>query len=355
MRLLVVSVVLLNAFSLSAQEEILHATDSLSVDDRPRDSLRSQYIQRFPDYFFVYPVLKRRGLSFELTRPDKSAQLTYKPNSTYSLGMGVYLFEVGLELGYAIPLGEQSIARFGESVARDIQLTAFARRWGVDAFYQRYSGFYIDDKEYQPLVTEPYPHRQDIATKNFGVTGHYLFNSRKFSFRAAYNFAERQFHSHGSFLMLAALNSFRVAADSSIVSANRKAEFGPAVDFERLRYTTFSIAPGYTYNLTYHYFFLNATLGFGPAHHWINYQLEGSNATHHDIAINSFFGSRLAVGYNGDRIFGGISFLSQGSRLKFHDATFSNNNSVFKMLVGYRFREVGILKKRVIDLLPFTF
>jgi hypothetical protein len=354
MRLLFLSAVLLAAVALRAQNATIDPDDSLAAA-RPKDSLRSTYIQRFPDYFFIFPVLKHRSLSFEMGRPDKSALLTYKPNSTYSLGLGVYLFEVGLELGYAIPLGQQSIARFGESVARDIQLSAFATRWGIDLFYQRYSGFYLDDKEYEPLASEPYPRRADIATRNFGATAHYLFNSRKFSFRSAYNFAERQFHSHGSFLLLVALNTFRVAADSSIVSDNRKTEFGPDVDFERLRYTTFSIAPGYTYNFTYHYFFLNATLGFGPAHHWVNYALEGSNATHHDIAINSFFVSRLAVGYNGDRIFGGISFLSQGSSLKFHEATFSNNNSVFKMLIGYRFREVGILKKRIVDLLPFNF
>ncbi len=262
------------------------------------------------------------------------------------------MFEVGFELAYAIPLAQHSIDRYGKSVARDLQLNALAKHWGVDAFYQRYSGFYLVDRDREPPRNEPFPQRRDIATKNFGATVHYVFNNQKFSFRSAYNFSERQLFSKGSFLLFAALNTFRVAADSSIVNDNRKIDYGPDVDFTRLRYTTFSIAPGYTYSLTYHNFFLNTTLAFGPAHHWINYDLEASGSTHHDIAINSFFGARVAIGYNADRVFGGLSFLSQGSSLKFKDVTFSNNNSVFKILVGYRFREFGILKKRVWDMLP---
>ena len=45
--------------------------------------------------------------------------------------------------------------------------------------------------------------------------------------------------------------------------------------------------------------------------------------------------------------------MSQGSTIGFENSNFSNNNSVFKVLVGYRFQEFGILKKRVWDMLPF--
>lgn len=318
-----------------------------------KDSVRRYYIKQFPEYFFLYPVLKQRSLNFELARADRSSILTYKPNNTYNLGMGVYLFELGLELSFAIPLREKSIARFGESKARDLHLNVLSKRWGVDAFYQRYSGFYIVDKEHEPPATEPFPQRSDIGTKNFGITGHYVFNNQRFSFRSAYNFSERQLYSRGSFLLFSALNTFRVSADSSIVNENRQGDFGTHVDFTRLRYTTFSIAPGYTFNLIYNNFFLNTTLAVGPAHHWINYDLEDSPGAHHDIAINSFVGGRVAIGYNGYRIFGVISFISQGSTIRFDAVNFSNSNSVFKMLVGYRFREFGILKKRVWDMLPF--
>jgi hypothetical protein len=354
MRLFLVTAFLLLALSSRAQNDV-QVTEG---DKRPpvtedKDSVRRYYIKQFPRYFFLYPVLKQRSLNFELAKTDGSSVLTFKPNNAYSLGLGLYVFEVGLELAFAIPLNEQSIQRYGESVTRDIHVNLLSKRWGVDAFFQRYSGFYLVDKEHEPLATEPFPQRADIGTRNFGATGHYIFNNQKFSFRAAYNFSERQLLSRGSFLLFAAVNTFRVSADSSIVSENRRVAFGPDVQFTRLRYTTFSIAPGYTYSLTYHNFFLNTTLTWGPAHHWVQYNLEASSSERYDIAINSFLGARVAIGYNGYRIFGGISFISQGSAIRFEDVSFSNNNSSFKVLVGYRFREVGILKKRLPELLSF--
>ena len=318
-----------------------------------KDSLRRYYIQGFPDYFFVYPVLKQRSLNFELAGNDRKSLLTYKPNNTYNLGLGFYLFELGVEFSFAIPLREQSLERFGESESRDLHLNVLTKRWGVDVVYQHYSGFFLVDRENEPQATEPFPQRPDIDTRNFGFTGHYIFNNQKFSFRSAYNFSERQLYSNGSFLLFASLNTFRVAADSSIVPDRSKSNFGNHVDFTRLRYTTFSIAPGYTFNLTYHNFFLNTTLALGPAHHWMNYDLEHNTETQHDITINAFVSARVAIGYNGYRIFGGIGFMSQGSSIGFEDVNFSNNNSVFKLLVGYRFREVGILKKRIWDMVPF--
>jgi hypothetical protein len=354
MRLFVLSLAILIPIVTWAQddEEVIEM-ETLPPVTEDKDSVRRYYIKQFPDYFFIYPVLKQRSLNFELGKRNAGSLLTYKPNNTYSLGLGVYLFELGAELVFAIPLREQSIDRFGESEARDIQLNLLSKRWGVDAFYQRYSGFYLLDNENEPDAGYPYPQRPDIATKNFGLTGHYVFNHQKFSFRSAYNYSERQLFSKGSFLMFAALNTFRVTGDSSIVRGDRQADFGSHVNFTRLRYTTFSIAPGYTFNLTYNHFFLNTTLAVGPAHHWMNYTLEGDLTEHSDIAINSFVGARVAIGYNGYRMFGGISFISQGSTLRFDDVNFSNNNSVFKMLIGYRFNEVGILKKRALDILPF--
>lgn len=335
-------------------DALISEADAAVPVTEDKDSIRRFYIKGFPDYFFVYPVLKQRSLNFELAKRDRSSVLTYLPNNTYNLGLGMYLFELGLEFSFAIPLREQSIDRFGESESRDLHLNVLTKRWGLDALYQKYSGFYILDRESAPPPPEiPYPQRPDVVTRNFGLAWHYVFNHQKFSFRSAYNFSERQLYSSGSFILTSAWNTFRVAADSSIVHHKRQENFGSQVEFTRLRYTTISIAPGYTYNLTYNNFFLNATLGLGPAHHWINYDLEGNEAVQHDTAINAYLNARVAIGYNGYRIFGGISFMSQGNTIRFEEANFSNNNSVFKVLIGYRFKEFGILKKRVWDMIPF--
>jgi hypothetical protein len=153
-------------------------------------------------------------------------------------------------------------------------------------------------------------------------------------------------------LLFSTISSFRVTSDSSIISDAQQLAFGDEVAFTKLKYTTFSIAPGYTYSMVFKSFFLNGSLSIGPAHHWIVYQQE-LGAERNETAINSFVAARLSLGYNGERVFGGISFLSQGSNVKFEDTRFANNNGSFKILFGYRFREQGILKKRVWDTIPF--
>jgi hypothetical protein len=55
------------------------------------------------------------------------------------------------------------------------------------------------------------------------------------------------------------------------------------------------------------------------------------------------------LGFNGDHFFGGMGFVLQSRSAKFETVQFSSSNSTFKILVGYRFREFGILKKRLID------
>jgi hypothetical protein len=345
-----VGIAILFSFFLQHSFAQSNAADSLSQTNP--DSIRDLYIKKFPNHFFLYPVIKQRSLSFELEKRDRSETLTYRPNNSYSLGVGFYLFELGFELGFAVPLDEKKTALYGKSYARDWQLNAYGKRFGLDGFYQKYGGFYITDKVNPIAANTAFPQRSDIVSRNSGVTINYVFNREKFSFRSIYNFSERQLFSAGSFLAFAAVNSFKLSADSSIIDTQQESIFGKKVSFKNLGYTSISIAPGYTYSLIFKNFFINGSLAIGPSQHWINYRLEGGEQKN-DVTINTFVATRIGIGYNGDRLFGGVTFVSQGSIVRFEDVQFSNNNGSFKILVGYRFKESGVLKKRVWDLVPF--
>ncbi len=336
--------IFLVAFILFAQT----ATSQQTVD-----SLRANYIQEFPDYFFIWPVLKYRSLSFEVRdRNNDNNRISFRPNNTSSFGLGFYLFEVGFEVTFAVPLGEQQKQIFGESKARDLQINVLTRSWGVDLYHQKYSGFYKDDVSVKIPKATPYPQRPDIETRNFGISGFYVFNHQKFSLRSSFNYAERQLRRKGSFMLYGTINSFKTEADSAILSAAARSDFGNGADFEDLRYTTLSVAPGYSYNFILKKFFVNGTLTVGPAHHWVYYQ-EENGAEHYDVSFNATSTLRLAVGYNSDRIFGGVGLVIQSRAVKFGDIRFGNASSTIRFLIGYRFKEKGLLKKRVWDFVPF--
>ena len=187
------------------------------------------------------------------------------------------------------------------------------------------------------------------AHENIGLTGNYIFNNKKFSFRSAYNFAERQLRSSGSFVLFASISGFKTVGDSAILDDEYSADFGVDSKIKEIKTTTLSIGPGYTYSLIHKGFFVNATLALGPAHNWLSYKTE-DGSTKDDIEFTAFFAIRVALGYNGDNFFAGMSFASQGSNATFDSIQLQSSSATFKILFGFRFREVGFLKNRIADL-----
>jgi hypothetical protein len=317
------------------------------------DSLRSFYIQEFPNHFFVWPVLKYRSLSFTMRdRNDNGREIEFKPNNSSTLGLGFYLFEIVFEVTFAIPLGENSKEIYGETDARDLQINLLTKSWGVDLYHQKYSGFYKDDSDMAIIRGTPYPQRPDIDTRNFGISGFYAFNHQKFSLRSSYNFADKQLKSKGSFLMYGTINSFKANADSALLSGPIRSKFGNGSDTRDIRSTTLSIAPGYSYNVVLDKFFINGTATIGPAHAWVYFKTESGEA-HYDVSFNTTYSLRLAAGFNSGPFFGGIGTTLQVRSVKFEDIRFENSSATTRFLVGFRFREKGTLKKHIWDFIPF--
>lgn len=301
--------------------------------------VRGHYIKRYPDHFWVWPVVKSRSLSFKSENVVTDDQTKFKPNSRTALGAGFYLFEIAAEIAFSIPESETSINQFGESDVRDLQINAIGKFWGLDVYWQRYKGFYLDELN----GATDFSKRADIQSNNFGLSGFYAFNRTKFSLRSSYNFSERQIHSGGSWMVIGTVNTFKLQGDSTWGDASSGSEF------LSMRYTTFGLAPGYSYNYIVKKFFVNATLGLGPAHNWL-YVKTANGADSNNISINTISIIRLGIGYNSDRFFGGVGFSIQSRHLRIEDTRFSNSTSIVKFMAGYRFREVGILKKRAVDL-----
>jgi hypothetical protein len=329
---------LLIAFQLKAQ----HSTDSL----------RGKYIRKYPDHFFVWPVIKRRSLSFDITSDRQPGEvLSFRPNNSYSVGIGAYLFDVSAEFSLSVPIDEKSSSRFGTSEARDLSASLLGSNWGVDVFVQRYERFYLANPFPAIPANKPYPLRPDVRLTNFGGNGIYIFNKHRFSLWSAYNFSERLLQSRGSALLAWTVNNVHLSADSVVLSPGYRTRLNTTTNFSDVRYATLSVAPGYSYSLVWRKLFLNVSLAVGPAHHWV-YYVGSDGVGHYDIAINSFVDGRVALGYNSDRWFGGITFVSQARAVKFEEITLETQSQSLRVLVGYRIPERGLLKKTWKEFFP---
>lgn len=342
-------IIFLTAFTASvyAQDDV-----HIGVPARSRyDSVRAINIQSFPDHFFFWPVFKQRSLEFRIDEvPASKNHLIYRPNRPYSLGMGVYMFDVVLELTGSLPASASSEEIYGESRARDLQVNMFGKKWGIDVYRQKYEGFYIVDSENPVPPGNAFPQRPDIYTRNLYGTVSYTFNNKKFSLRSSYNFTERQLRSSGSFLLFGTANGFKARGDSAILGPQYQSRFGPESKIIEIRSTHIGAAPGYTYSLIHHSgFFINGLLALGPAGNWIHYETEDGLDVK-DVRFTSFYVARIAMGYNGQKFFAGVSYSSQSNNARFESVRLRSSTNALKILFGFRIREFGILKRRVADL-----
>jgi hypothetical protein len=320
------------------------------ADDR--DTLRDRFVKRYPDHLFVYPLIKQRSSSFAVQRRNIDQQsLTFRPNHSVSMGLGLYVFDVGVELAFDVPMDERSSSQFGTSDVRDLSGLIVGNNWGLDFFTQRFKGFYVAGLPRVLPTDNGVAVRSDISLRSTGVNGFYIFNKRSFSLRSAYNFAERQYKSGGSWALAGTVNTSSFGSDTVVLTSRLRGQIGAQKTYGDLTFTTFSIAPGYTYNLIYKNWFLNFSLAIGPAHHWIFY-VDETGRDRYDIIINSFIDNRIAVGYNSDRWFGGLSFVNLVRQVKFSEFQVTTSATSVKLLVGYRIPERGILKKRAWDFVP---
>jgi hypothetical protein len=327
---------------------VLPAEGQLKVD-----SIHSQYVKTYRDHFFVWPVFKRRRLAFDMEKrgPEETEGVRFLPNNSFSVGVGAHLFDVSFELSAAIPLDEKNQARYGESTSRDLTASVGGSNWGLDGLIQNYKGFYMSNPEIVPLATEPYPVRPDVEMSHTGIVGIYAFNKNKYSLWSSYTHSERQLKSAGSLLLAGAVSSFRLQADSVILSTATLQRLASTTSFFDMRSTTLGIGPGYGYSFVYGHVFFNLSISVGPAHHWIFYR--GSDGLdHYDIALNSYTDSRVSFGYNSDRFFTSISFVSQTTTTKVEDLHVNTETMAFRFVAGYRFKEKGFLAKTWRDAFP---
>jgi hypothetical protein len=324
---------------------------SASAQSQP-DSIRSKHIKEFSDYFFIGAVLKQRNLNFRITsRLKPSETYFFKPNTSYSTGVTLNIFDVGLEVSWSIPINVKNQERYGSSSVLDLQTSAQGNQWTADAYLQKYAGFYVHTPGIQIKPGQSYEHRSDLKADNFGVSFTYIFNHRKFSLRSAYSFTEQQRSNAGSFLFSYVLSSFNLSADSALVPSTQWKNVGEGSATKNIKFTSLGIAPGYSYNFVHKNYFLNATVAVGPAHYWIQYQYL-NEVTHYDIRINLYSALRFGIGYNGERLFYGVSYSTQGRNVRFEQIDFKNSIETFRLVVGYRFVERGILKKTPMDAVP---
>lgn len=315
------------------------------------EAVRSQYIKEYHDHIYIKPILTIRNLRLELQDANNQEDdIVYRPSSNNYFGFGIYAFDLNMELSFKLPQDQAEIPSevFGETKAFDFQTNIYSKKWGADIAFQNYAGLYLDkpSRHYPGYQAgDPYPIRNDLSMRYFQLNAFYLFNHSRFSFRSPYVQSERQLKHAGSFMAGLFVSTFRFNADSTLIPETARPTYASNEELKEARVTTLALLPGYSHTFNYKMFYVNGSLSLGPGHLWLKYN-EGP-FERENIQIRPVFNLRAALGYNGDRFFGGITTVYQVVSAGISNLEVNSASGNVKIFLGLRIREKGIFKKNL--------
>lgn len=321
----------------------------------PKDTIwpkhSSLYYDDYSNMLSLFLYAKQKYNSFSIDDPNQSSSLRYSPNKQLNIGFGFMYKWIGIGIGLNLGFVNNDDDLYGKTTRMDWQTNLYLKKMVIDFYLQLYQGFYLENpedifpdwnKDYEPYI------RPDITTAAFGLSGLYIINNKRFSYKSAFFQSAIQKKSAGSFLIGGNFMMQGLTADSSIFPVNSTFAHLPNVVQNNGLY--FGALGAYAYNfiIRKHFFVslsLSTTIQFGT-----------STVTHDDGESNSFnlpifhLQPRIALGINKVKWYAGFSAVQDSYfELENNDNkpyTYNLNSGNFRIFLG---RRVNWLSKGQLD------
>ena len=268
-----------------------------------------------PQYSYCYDY-------YRFSAHDSKQSVTLTPGSCNKVGL--YFGWRWIFLGYSFDVS-------GNKPQTDLNFSFYTAAVGIDLFYRKQSegykirrlnGFYQNENK---ELTDYNHHFDGLTVTQNGLNLYYIFNNKKFSYRAAYSQTTNQRISAGSFILGLSYNEQSFLFDHSRFDAPIREQLDNELKFKDVRYKDFSINFGYSYNWVFKKDFL-ANISLTPAVGYKNTSLNLKSSKEFLSSINFDLISRAAVVYNNSRYYIGASLVSH---------TYSYNKSTFSIINGF--------------------
>jgi len=276
---------------------------------------------------------------------DHKDRLVFKPNDHNNFGVGFNYRFISLNFGFYIPDLSKSIDIYGKTRQLDLQTHVYLHKLIADLYLQFYHGYYLSntDETLENFEDRRVVNRPDIDTRNASLVAQYVFNDQQFSYNAAFYQNERQVKSAGSLLAGGGIYHTALAGDSSLIPTKAQyINFFNNARFNRTENTAIGVNAGYAYTFIIRkYFFLTGFLSAGTG---INYAVLTNtylDSKRDRVGLQLNITERLAMGYNDDRYFAGITYIRLITKNNATDpgSWQEVNTGNFRVTVARRFRQ----------------
>lgn len=323
--------------------------------ERKETPIDSTYISDHSKELTVRLYGSRKFTGYILGEYGNRQRLKYRPNDNFNSGVGFTYKYVGINLGFRLPFINDDNKKYGKTRFLDLQSYVYSRKITADLYAQFYNGYYIANRSVlqdRAAYGSLFPQRSDIKTKNVGLNMQYIFNHRRFSYRAAYLQNEYQKRSAGSLVAGGGLHYISINADSAIIPLNLiYPDFFKRADFNRSHIFCLALNVGYAYTLVVkQHYFLTGSLSVGTGVNYTSITNTRLDVTDKNLGtqLNGIF--RLSTGYNSERYFAGVAYVNFVTRntSPITDAWQEFQTGNFRLYFAKRFK----LKKKVQKMIP---
>lgn len=329
---------------LFSQLAIAEVIDSTSVQN---DSYYTDYSDQF--LLKVGTVIKSNRLEIKNNLNSSSAK--FAPSGRTGLGFGVNYKWLGLGIAFGLPASDEVKRTQGETSRFDAQLNIYSKKFGVDVFFQNYSGFHVENPEALTDWNKDYfPQQKNMQAAALGASGYYFFNNEKFSYKAAYVRNTVQNKSAGSFLVggFFSLDHAGFSNYDSIISfvpSELTREVQDSFDIKAFSSITYGISVGYTHTFVFwKRCFIN--LSFAPGFGAKNLTAFDSNGENQSKSgVTSRLTIRGALGIEGKKFIFGMTSYLRTAGISFNQYELKPSTSNARFFIAKRF-DLGNSKKK---------
>lgn len=319
----------------------LQAQDSLRAAYNPSN----QYVETIHDYITLKLAISSDLENFSVYSGDTKFQINPNTATITTLSANYSFVSTSFRFTPKFFPGNSDTDEKGKSKSLGVGLNLNFNHWMQELSYTRTLGYYLDNTaDFRPGWQEgdtyiQFPH---LLYKNIqGITG-YKFN-RNFSLNAIATQSERQLKSSGSFIPQFLYRYY--------LTDDRTRLENPGQTSQKARNLELLLGAGYFHNFVFRKYFY-AALGITPGAGFLFMNLttrNGNGSTINSRQQDPIFrlDTRVGVGYNGDRIFGGLYATGFVSSYEQNNTNVINGNSrlFFKLFFGYRIPAPAILKE----------
>ena len=173
----------------------------------------STYIGSFeqPYSVQVYSASNFMALNHEIGNDSEGT--TYMSNAPFALGLGASWGKSSFGFSYGFNFMRNRKKGNTKTNSLAFQYRYYGQKFIADLIFQDYKGLYVEDEK----KDETYYLYPDIHIKQYAALWQYIFNNKKFSYRAAFNQTERQLKSAGSFQLGGGIYYNRLKVDTTFV------------------------------------------------------------------------------------------------------------------------------------------